>query len=169
MTKVIEAIYENGVLKPLDEVPLVEHQRVRLTIEAEGATELISRHPQVRQGRPCVAGTGIEVMFIVWLHQAHGLTPEELAGEFNITAEQAQAALDYYAAHREEIDQLIEQHRIENENTQPSLPTDTLVSALKELSRTQRDVATALLQLLRAGKRKEVEQILQAMKDGQAA
>jgi len=169
MTKTIEAVYENGTLRPLDEVQLVEHQRVRVTIEAVRPTAPISRHPQVRQGRPCLTGTGIEVMFIAWLHRTHGLGSEELASEFNITAEQAQAALDYYADHREEIDQLIEQHQVENEGTSFSFPTDPLLSTLKELSRTQPDVAKALMQLLRSGKRKEVESILQAMKHGQAA
>ena len=169
MMKTIEAVYENGTLKPLDAIELTEHQRVRVTIEADGPTTLISCHPGVRQGRPCLTGTGIEVMFIAWLHRTHGLGPEELASEFNITAEQAQAALDYYADHRQEIDQLIEQHQLENEAGQGSFPTDPLVSALKDLSRTQRDVAKALMQLLRSGNRKEVECILQAMKHDQAA
>jgi predicted DNA-binding antitoxin AbrB/MazE fold protein len=34
MTRVTEAIYTNGVLKPKEELPLREAQRVRLTIEA---------------------------------------------------------------------------------------------------------------------------------------
>jgi len=33
MTKVVEAIYEDGVLTPLEEIELPERQRVRLTIE----------------------------------------------------------------------------------------------------------------------------------------
>jgi predicted DNA-binding antitoxin AbrB/MazE fold protein len=33
MTKTIEAIYDSGVLRPLEELPLAEHQRVRLTVE----------------------------------------------------------------------------------------------------------------------------------------
>jgi predicted DNA-binding antitoxin AbrB/MazE fold protein len=36
MTKLIEAVDENGTLKPLDEGELAEHQRVRVTIEADG-------------------------------------------------------------------------------------------------------------------------------------
>jgi predicted DNA-binding antitoxin AbrB/MazE fold protein len=31
----IEALYENGVLKPSQPLPLQEHQRVRLTLETE--------------------------------------------------------------------------------------------------------------------------------------
>lgn len=33
MSKTIEAIYENGVLKPLDQIPLKEHQRVTLILQ----------------------------------------------------------------------------------------------------------------------------------------
>ena len=32
MPKTIEAIYEDGVFKPLDQVPLPEHTRIRLTL-----------------------------------------------------------------------------------------------------------------------------------------
>jgi predicted DNA-binding antitoxin AbrB/MazE fold protein len=33
MTYTVEAIYENGVLKPVQPLPLQEHEKVRLTIE----------------------------------------------------------------------------------------------------------------------------------------
>lgn len=33
MTKTIQAIYENGVLKPLEQVHLKEHQQVTLTLQ----------------------------------------------------------------------------------------------------------------------------------------
>ncbi len=35
MTLTVEAVYENGVLKPTQPLPLKEHERVRLTIEPE--------------------------------------------------------------------------------------------------------------------------------------
>jgi len=34
MVTIIEAIYEDGVLKPLGELLLAEHERVRLTVES---------------------------------------------------------------------------------------------------------------------------------------
>jgi predicted DNA-binding antitoxin AbrB/MazE fold protein len=34
MTLTFEAVYENGVLKPAQPLPLQEHERVRLTIQA---------------------------------------------------------------------------------------------------------------------------------------
>ena len=37
MHKRLEAIYENGVLRPLEPVDLEEHQRVTVTIEENGA------------------------------------------------------------------------------------------------------------------------------------
>lgn len=39
MPKTIEAIYEDGVLKPLKKIPVKEHQRVRLIL-AESPEEL---------------------------------------------------------------------------------------------------------------------------------
>lgn len=33
MTLTVEAIYENGVLKPVQPLPLQEHEKVRITIE----------------------------------------------------------------------------------------------------------------------------------------
>jgi predicted DNA-binding antitoxin AbrB/MazE fold protein len=33
MPLTIEAIYENGVLKPLEPLPLQEHEKVRITVE----------------------------------------------------------------------------------------------------------------------------------------
>ena len=35
MPLTVEAVYENGVLRPIQPLPLQEHQRVRLTIEPE--------------------------------------------------------------------------------------------------------------------------------------
>lgn len=35
MTKQVEAVYENGVLRPLEPLSLEEHQRVTVTVSAE--------------------------------------------------------------------------------------------------------------------------------------
>ena len=41
MTRVIEAIYSNGVLRPVDALELPDQQRVRLTIEPiDGASDV---------------------------------------------------------------------------------------------------------------------------------
>ncbi len=43
MPKIIEAIYENGVFKPLQKVNLREGKKVRLQVE-EGILEIVERY-----------------------------------------------------------------------------------------------------------------------------
>jgi len=65
---------------------------------------LIVHSPNVRGGRPRVAGTGITVRRIVSWYKL-GLSPEEIADEFgHLTLAQVYAALAYYHANREEIE-----------------------------------------------------------------
>lgn len=65
---------------------------------------LIERSPKIRQGRPCIAGTGITVRRIAGWHNL-GLNPEEIAAKIeHLTLAQIHAALAYYHANREEID-----------------------------------------------------------------
>lgn len=65
---------------------------------------LITRSPQVRGGRPRIAGTGVTVRRIVGWYKL-GLTPEEIAAEIShLTLAQVHAALTYYHANREEIE-----------------------------------------------------------------
>ncbi len=37
MTLTVEAVYENGVLKPAQPLPFQEHEKVRVTVTAEGS------------------------------------------------------------------------------------------------------------------------------------
>ncbi|MBM3144752.1 MAG: DUF433 domain-containing protein [Chloroflexi bacterium] len=70
---------------------------------------LIARSPNIRGGRPRIAGTGVTVRRIVGWYKL-GLTPEEIAAEIpHLTLAQVHAALAYYHANREEIDQDIAQ------------------------------------------------------------
>ncbi len=65
---------------------------------------LIVRTPDVRGGRPRVAGTGVTVRRIIGWYQLV-LTPEEIATEIpHLTLAQVYAALTYYHANRGEID-----------------------------------------------------------------
>jgi uncharacterized protein (DUF433 family) len=65
---------------------------------------LIERSPEIRNGRPCIAGTGVTVRRIAgWSNS--GLSPEEIAAEIpHLTLAGIHAALAYYYANREEID-----------------------------------------------------------------
>ena len=65
---------------------------------------LIERSPDIRKGRPRIAGTGVTVRRIAGWHNL-GLTPEEIAAKIeHLTLAQIHAALAYYHANRDEID-----------------------------------------------------------------
>lgn len=44
MPKIIEAIYENGVFKPLEKVDLKEGEKIKLRLEEEGIADIIRRN-----------------------------------------------------------------------------------------------------------------------------
>ena len=65
---------------------------------------LIERSPEIRKGRPCIAGTGVTVRRIVGWHEL-GLCPEEIAARIeHLNLAQIHAALAYYHANRDELD-----------------------------------------------------------------
>ncbi|MCK4394934.1 DUF433 domain-containing protein, partial [Candidatus Bipolaricaulota bacterium] len=65
---------------------------------------LIVRTPEVRGGRPRIAGTGVTVRRIVGWYKL-GLSPEEIADRIgHLSLAQVHAALAYYHANREEIE-----------------------------------------------------------------
>lgn len=65
---------------------------------------LIIRTPEIREGRPRIAGTGVTVRRIVGWYKL-GLTPEEIVVEVpHLTLAQVYAALAYYHANRDEIE-----------------------------------------------------------------
>ena len=66
--------------------------------------ELISRSPEIRGGRPRIAGTGVTVGRIVGWYKL-GLSPEEIADRIgHVSLAQVHAALAYYHANREEVE-----------------------------------------------------------------
>ncbi len=68
---------------------------------------LIVLTPDIRGGRPCIAGTGVTVQRIVGWYKL-GLSPEEIAEEVgHLTLAQVYAALACYHANREEIESAI--------------------------------------------------------------
>jgi uncharacterized protein (DUF433 family) len=75
---------------------------------------LIASNPDVRSGRPVVAGTGICVSDIVIAMLFHRRTPDELASDFALSLAQIHAALAYYYDHKAEIDEEIRQRRIKD-------------------------------------------------------
>jgi uncharacterized protein (DUF433 family) len=72
---------------------------------------LISTDPNIRSGRPCIAGTTIEVSVIVIAKIVQGLEPDEIAADYELTLSQVYAALAYYYENKDEIDRSISERR----------------------------------------------------------
>lgn len=76
---------------------------------------LISRNPEIRGGRPCIAGTGVSVRRIAQWHNMC-LIPEEIARKFgHLSLAQVHAALAYYHANQAEVDADLESEAREAE------------------------------------------------------
>ena len=68
---------------------------------------LIVRSPEIRGGRPRIAGTGVTVQRVVGWYKL-GLAPEDIADEIeHLSLAQVYAALAYYHANRDEIEAAI--------------------------------------------------------------
>lgn len=71
--------------------------------------QLIERRPELRRGRPILAGTGVSVHRVVGWYKL-GKSPEEIAENFgHISLAQVHAALAYYHGNREEIEGYLEE------------------------------------------------------------
>lgn len=68
------------------------------------AIEMISTNPNVRGGRPCIAGTTLRVTDVATAHVFRGRSTSEIASDYAISLAQAHAALAYYYAHKAELD-----------------------------------------------------------------
>jgi uncharacterized protein (DUF433 family) len=64
--------------------------------------------PDVRNGRPRIAGRRITVDDIVIMHRRLGQSVEEIAGKYDVTLADVHAALAYYYDHQADVDRLIE-------------------------------------------------------------
>lgn len=67
----------------------------------------IVRTPDICGGKPRIAGHRITVQNIAVWHDRLGWSADEIASEYDLELADIYAALAYYFAHREEIDQSI--------------------------------------------------------------
>jgi uncharacterized protein (DUF433 family) len=82
---------------------------------------LIERRPELRGGRPIVAGTGVSVHRIAGWYKL-GLSPEEIAGNYgHLSLAQVHAALAYYHANREEIESYLRDEETEEDRLRSSI------------------------------------------------
>lgn len=70
---------------------------------------LITTNPKIRNGRPCIAGTGLRVTDVVMATIFHDRTPGEIASDYSVSLAQVHAALAYYYQHKDELDADIRQ------------------------------------------------------------
>ena len=70
---------------------------------AEKFENLITYDPELRGGRPIIAGTGVTVRTVVGYYKL-GLTPEEIADEMELALAGIYAALAYYHLNTQEIE-----------------------------------------------------------------
>lgn len=74
---------------------------------AKTLDQRIESRPGVLDGKPCIAGRRIAVEHVAVWHQRLGMSADEIADEYELELANIYAALAYYFAHREEIDQSI--------------------------------------------------------------
>ena len=85
---------------------------------------LIDRDPEVRGGRPKIAGTGLTVGRIAGWHKM-GMNPEEIALEYpHLTLAQVHAALAYCHSNRDEIEADIAQEEAEAQHWEREFGTE---------------------------------------------
>jgi uncharacterized protein (DUF433 family) len=83
---------------------------------------LIDRDPEVRGGRPKIAGTGVTVIRIAAWYKM-GRSPEEIAAQYgHLTLAQVHAALAYYHANTQEIEADLANEAALWEEANPSAP-----------------------------------------------
>ena len=71
----------------------------------------IERTDGICGGKPRIAGHRITVQDIVVWHERMGRSVDEIAGAYDLSLADIYAALAYYFAHRERIDQSIEESK----------------------------------------------------------
>ncbi len=71
--------------------------------------DLISTDPKVRGGRPCIAGTGLEVSALVIAKLFHQISPEQLAADYGLSLAQVYAAFAYYYENKESMNEMMRQ------------------------------------------------------------
>lgn len=103
---VIQATYENGVLRPARPLGLAERQAVQISLDPRSTTEHphVTRTPDVCGGRAVVRGTRIPVKVLVRYHQMGYTSTEILSGHAGLTPAQLYDALSYYYDHQAEIE-----------------------------------------------------------------
>jgi uncharacterized protein (DUF433 family) len=68
----------------------------------------IEANPDIRGGKPCIAGTRIAVHDVVLTHLRLGQSLEQIAGHYDVSLAALHAAMAYYYDHRAEMDRAMQ-------------------------------------------------------------
>jgi uncharacterized protein (DUF433 family) len=66
--------------------------------------DFVVSDPDLRGGRPVIAGTSLRISDLAVYHTLEGLSPDQLAVQFDLDLAQVHAGLSYYYIHKSEID-----------------------------------------------------------------
>jgi uncharacterized protein (DUF433 family) len=136
-TMIVEATYENGLLKPTDPLPLKKRENVWMAIlnspEAPTPHPYVVRSSKAHSGRPFIRGTRVLVQTIVGYYKL-GMTADEILSELpHLTAAQVFDALSYYHDHQTEIEAdiaaekpetLLPRHGLQRQSSGRVVPTE---------------------------------------------
>jgi len=74
---------------------------------------VLDRHievdPNIRGGKPCIAGTRIAVSDVVLMHLRLGQSLEQIAGHYGVSLAALHAAMTYYYDRQAEIDRAMQE------------------------------------------------------------
>jgi uncharacterized protein (DUF433 family) len=105
----IEAVYENGVFRPLQAVTLAEHQRVTVTLDAEASAETFPLHAdrpplRVDEGGAVRVGRSRIRLDLVVEQYENGMTPEDMVRAYDtLLLADVHAVVAYYLRHQDEV------------------------------------------------------------------
>lgn len=74
-------------------------------METIHSIDLIYTDPTVRRGAPCIKGTTLRVLDVVMAMLFHQRTPDDLMGDYEVSAAGIHAALAYYYLNKSQIDE----------------------------------------------------------------
>ncbi len=96
----MEPIYQNNSQQQAPEYP-----------PPVSIDQYVVSNPDIKGGRPAIAGTRISVADLVIMHLRMGQSLEEIAATYHLPLAAVHAGMAYYYDHRSEVDQSIEEDR----------------------------------------------------------
>jgi uncharacterized protein (DUF433 family) len=81
---------------------------LRSNVDDPDYPHITYRRGASRRPTPVISGTGLRVQTIIGAAKTWGMSPSEIADQYDISESQVKEAQAFYTAHREEIDAAIE-------------------------------------------------------------